>query len=125
MANAIRLLAGALGERPVLAEVFAVDPGEPALIETSEGIWEAGRGALRRCRDRHACPELGILIRLSCHARDLPCLMPGSPRCRSRAAPTVRPSMRPFPGEHLYAVGLAGDGARCRSGPRRGLWSSG
>ena len=54
----------------VLAEVFAVDPGEPAVIETSEGIWEAGRAVL--CAGAgigSLAPELGIPVTLSCHAR--------------------------------------------------------
>jgi sarcosine oxidase len=123
VANAIRLLAGALGERLVLAEVFAVDPGEPALIETSEGIWEAGRVVL--CAGAGIgtlAPELGIPIRLSCHARvtfrapdaGLAALQEQS----GAYGETVYAAA--FPGEPLYAVGLAGDGAEVPLGTPAG-----
>jgi sarcosine oxidase len=40
---AIGALSAAVGERLVLSEVIRVEPGEPAILETSEGIWRAER----------------------------------------------------------------------------------
>ena len=72
-------------------------------------------------------PELGIPIRLSCHARvtfrapdaGLAALQEQS----GAYGETVYAAA--FPGEHLYAVGLAGDGAEVPLGTPAGLWSSG
>jgi sarcosine oxidase len=114
VANAIRLLAGALGERLVPAEVFAVDPGEPALIETSEGIWEAGRAVL--CAGAgigSLAPELGIPVRLSCHAR-VTFRAPGAGLAALQEQSGAYGEIvyaAAFPGESLYAVGIAGDRA--------------
>jgi sarcosine oxidase len=118
VAAAIRLLAGALGERLVLAEVFGVDAGEPAVLETSEGIWEAGCAVLCAGAGIGAlAPELGIPVRLSCHARAtfgareagfagrLPALQEQSGVYGEIVYAAA------FPGEALYAVGLAGEGA--------------
>jgi sarcosine oxidase len=115
---AIELLAAALGDRLVLAEVFAVDPGEPAVIESSEGIWEAGRAVL--CAGAgiaSLAPELGISFTISCHAR-------ATFRVRDAALAGRVPALQEqsgafgeivyaaaFPGEPLYAVGLAGEDA--------------
>lgn len=120
---AIELPARALGDRLVLAEVFAVDPGEPAVIETSEGIWEAGRAVL--CAGAGVAslaPELGIPVTLSCHAR-------ATFRVRNAALAGRLPALQEqtgafgevvyaaaFPGEPLYAVGLAGDDADVQLG---------
>jgi sarcosine oxidase len=118
VAAAIRLLAGALGERLVLAEVFGVDAGKPAVLETSEGIWEAGRAVLCAGAGIGAlAPELGIPVTLSCHARvtfrvrdatlagSLPALQEQSGAFGEIVYAAA------FPGEPLYAVGLAGEGA--------------
>ena len=115
---AIELLAAALRDRIVLAEVFAVDPGEPALVESSEGIWEAGRALL--CVGAGIAtlaPELGISLAISCHART-------TFRVRDAALAGRLPALQEqsgvfgeivyaaaFPGEPLYAVGLAGGDA--------------
>jgi sarcosine oxidase len=118
VAAAIRLLAGALGERLVLAEVFGVDAAEPAVLETSEGIWEADRAVL--CAGAGIAsltPELGIPVTLSCHARV-------TFRARDASLAGRLPALQEqsgafgeivyaaaFPGEPLYAVGLAGEDA--------------
>jgi sarcosine oxidase len=118
VAAAIELLAGALGERLVLAEVLAVDAGEPALVETSEGIWEAGRAVLCAGAGIGAlAPELGIPLTLACHAR-------ATFRVRDTALAGRLAALQeqsgghgeivyaaPFPGEPFYGVGLAGEGA--------------
>jgi sarcosine oxidase len=118
VAAAIRLLAGALGERIVLAEVFSVDPAEPAVVETSEGIWEAGRVVLCAGAGVGAlAPELGIPIRLSCHARGTFRVKDASLAGRLAALQEQSGAFgeviyaAAFPGEPLYGVGLAGEGA--------------
>jgi sarcosine oxidase len=129
VAAAIRGLAGALGDRLLLAEVFAVDPGEPAVIETSEGIWEAGRVVL--CAGAgigSLAPELGIPVRLSCHARVT--FGVRDPALAGRLAALQEQSgsygeivyAAAFPGEPMYAVGIAGEGAEVPLGaPTRPL----
>jgi sarcosine oxidase len=118
VAGAIRVLAGALGDRLLLAEVFAVDPGEPAVIETSEGIWEAGRVVV--CAGAgigSLAPELGIPVRLSCHARVTFRVRDTALAGRLAALQEQSGSYgeivyaAAFPGEALYAVGIAGEGA--------------
>ncbi len=114
----IQLLANALGTRLVLAEVLAVDPGEPAVVETSEGIWEAGRAVL--CAGAGIgtlAPELGIPVALSCHARVT--FRARDTGLAGRLAALQEQSgvygetvyAAAFPREPLYAVGLAGEGA--------------
>ena len=117
-AAAIRLLAGALGERLVLAEVFGVDAGEPAVLETSEGIWEAGRAVLCAGAGIGAlAPELGIPVTLSCHARVTfrvhdATLAGGLPALQEQSGAFGEiVYAAAFPGEPLYAVGLAGEDA--------------
>jgi sarcosine oxidase len=114
VAAAIRLLASALGERLVLAEVLAVDPGEPAVVETSEGIWEAGRAVLCAGAGIGAlAPELGIPVQLSCHARvtfRAPDAGLAALQEQSGAYGEIIYAAA-FPREPLYAVGLAGEGA--------------
>ncbi len=129
VAAAIRLLTGALGDRLVLAEVFAVDPGEPAVVETSEGIWEAGRAVL--CAGAgigSLAPELGIPVALSCHARVT--FRARDPGLAGRLAALQEQSgaygetvyAAAFPDEPLYAVGIAGEGAEVPLGaPTRPL----
>ena len=118
VAAAIRVLADALGDRLMLAEVFAVDTGEPAVIETSEGIWEAGRVAL--CAGAgigSLAPGLGIPVTLSCHARVT--FRVRDTALAGRLAALQEQSgaygeivyAAAFPGEPLYAVGIAGEGA--------------
>ena len=118
VAAAIGRLAGALGERLVPAEVFAVDPGEPAVVETSEGVWEAGRAVL--CAGAGIgplAPELGIPVTLSCHARVT--FRARDAALAGRLAALQEQSgaygeivyAAAFPSEPLYAVGLAGEGA--------------
>jgi sarcosine oxidase len=129
VAAAIRVLAGALGDRLLLAEVFAVDPGEPAVIETSEGIWEAGRVVL--CAGAgigSLAPELGIPVRLSCHARVTFRVRDAALAGRLAALQEQSGSYAEivyaaaFPGEPLYAVGIAGEGAEVPLGsPTRPL----
>jgi sarcosine oxidase len=118
VAAAIRLLAGALGERIMLAEVFSVDPAEPAVVETTEGIWEAGRVVLCAGAGVGAlAPELGIPIRLSCHARATFRVKDASLAGRLAALQEQSGAFgeviyaAAFPGEPLYGVGLAGEGA--------------
>ena len=102
------------GNGSVLAEVFAVDPGEPALIETSEGIWEAGRVVL--CAGAGIAtlaPELGIPIGICCHARaTFRCVtpsMPGSPALQEQSGAY---------GETVYAAAFPRR-ASLRGGTRR------
>jgi sarcosine oxidase len=118
VAAAIRLLAGALGERLVLAEVFRVDARDPAVLETSEGIWEAGRAVLCAGAGIGAlAPELGIPVTLSCHARvtfrvrdaTLAGRLPALQEQSGAFGEIVYAAA--FPGEPLYAVGLAGEDA--------------
>jgi sarcosine oxidase len=129
VATAIQLLYHALGARLVLAEVFAVDPAEPAVVETSEGIWEAGRAVL--CAGAGIgtlAPDLGIPVRLSCHARVT--FRARDAGLAGRLAALQEQSgaygeivyAAAFPGEPLYAVGLAGEGAEVPLGaPTRPL----
>jgi sarcosine oxidase len=118
VAATIRLLASALGDRLVRAQVFAVEPGERAVIETSEGIWEAGRAVL--CAGAgidSLAPELGIPVTLSCHARvtfrardaGLAGRLAALQEQSGAYGETVYAAA--FPGEPLYGVGLAGEGA--------------
>jgi sarcosine oxidase len=118
VAAAIRLLAGALGERVVLAEVFSVDPGEPAVVETSEGIWEAERVVLCAGAGVGAvAPELEIPIKLSCHARAT--FRVKDEALAGRLAALQEQSgafgeviyAAAFPGEPFYGVGLVGESA--------------
>jgi sarcosine oxidase len=118
VAAAIALLARALGDRLVLAEVFAVDSGEPAVVETSEGIWEAGRALLCAGAGIGAlAPELGIPVELSCHARVTFRVRDAALAGRlvalqeQSAAYGETVYAAAFPGEPVYAVGLAGEGA--------------
>jgi sarcosine oxidase len=115
---AIDGLAAALEERLVPAEVFTVGAGESAVIESSEGIWEAGRAVL--CAGAgigSLAPGLGLEIPLSvsCHARV-------TFRVRDRSLAGRLPALQEqtgafgeivyaaaFPGEPFYAVGLAGE----------------
>jgi sarcosine oxidase len=117
VAAAIRLLADALGERLVLAEVLAVDGGEPAVVETSEGIWEAGRAVLCAGAGIGAlAPWLGIPVTLSCHARvtfrvrdtELSGRLMALQEQSGGYGEIVYAAA--FPGEPLYAVGLADRG---------------
>jgi sarcosine oxidase len=116
---AIDGLAAALGERLVLAEVFAVGSGDPPVVDTSEGIWEAGRVVL--CAGagiRGLAPGLGIEIPLavSCHARATFRVRDGSLAGRLPALQEQTGTFgeivyaAAFPGEPFYAVGLAGEG---------------
>jgi sarcosine oxidase len=118
VAAAIGLLASALGDRLILAEVFAVEPGEPAIIESSEGIWQAGRAVL--CAGAgigSLAPELGIPLTITCHARV-------TFRVRDEALAARLPALQEqtgafgesvyaaaFPSEPFYAVGLVGEDA--------------
>jgi sarcosine oxidase len=118
VSTAIQLLTNALGTRFVLAEVFAVDPAEPAVIETSEGIWEADRAVLCAGAGIGAlAPDLGIPVRLSCHARVTFRVRDTALAGRLAALQEQSGSYgeivyaAAFPGEPLYAVGIAGDGA--------------
>jgi sarcosine oxidase len=115
---AIELLVRTLGDRLVLAEAFAIDPGEPAVIETSEGVWEAGRAVVCAGAGVTALvPELSIPIRVSCHARatfqvrdaGLAGRLPALQEQSGAFGEIVYAAA--FPGEPLYAVGLAGDDA--------------
>jgi sarcosine oxidase len=123
VAAAIQLLTNALGTRLVLGEVFAVDPGEPAAVETSEGIWDVGRVVL--CAGAGIgtlAPELGIPVRLSCHARvtfRAPDAGLAALQEQSGAHGEIVYAAA-FPGEPLYAVGLAGDGAEVPLGTPAG-----
>jgi sarcosine oxidase len=119
----IQLLANALGTRLVLAEVLTVDPGEPAVVETSEGIWEAGRAVL--CTGAGIgtlAPGLGIPVALSCHARVT--FRARDAGLAGRLAALQEQSgvygetvyAAAFPREPLYAVGLAGEGAEVALG---------
>ena len=121
-------LAAALGERLTLAEVFAVGTREPALVETSEGIWEAGRVVL--CAGA-AVGELGaaagieIPLTITCHARvtfrvrerSLAGRLPALQEQTGTFGETVYAAA--FPGEPLYAVGLSGEGSDVPLGPGR------
>jgi sarcosine oxidase len=117
---AIATLAGALGDRLSTGQVFRVDPGEPAVVETSEGIWHAERVVI--CAGvgiRELAPAAGFHVPVSvgCHVRAsfplrdpslagrLPCLQEQS---------GDHPEMvyaSPVPGAALYGVGLVGDAA--------------
>ena len=118
VSTAIQLLWNAVGARSVLAEVLAVDPGEPAVIETSEGIWAAGRAVLCAGAGIGAlAPDLGIPVALSCHARvtfrardtGLAGRLTALQEQSGVYGETVYAAA--FPREPLYAVGLAGEGA--------------
>jgi sarcosine oxidase len=123
---AIDGLAAALGERLVPAEVFAVAPGEPAVIESSEGIWQAGRAVLCAGAEIGSlAPALGLEIPLSvsCHARvtfrvrdrSLAGRLPALQEQTGAFGETVYAAA--FPGEPYYAVGLAGEDADVPLGP--------
>ena len=115
---AIDALAAALGERLIAGQVFRVEPGAPAVLESSEGIWTAQRVVL--CAGTgiaELAPAAGLELPLTigCHARAtfrlrdpalagrLPCLQE-----QSGAYGEIIYSA-PVPGEPLYAVGLAGE----------------
>jgi glycine/D-amino acid oxidase-like deaminating enzyme len=113
-------LAAALGKRIILAEVFAVGTGEPAVVETSEGIWEAGRVVLCAGAAVGALgPAAGIEIPLTvtCHARvtfrvrepSLAGRLPALQEQTGTFGETVYAAA--FPGEPFYAVGLSGEGS--------------
>jgi sarcosine oxidase len=125
---AVGTLAAALGERLVLAEVFAVGDGEPSLVETSEGIWEAGRAVLCAGAGVGALgPAAGIEIPLtiSCHARvtfrvrdpSLAGHLPALQEQTGTFGETVYAAA--FPNEPFYAVGLSGEGSDVPLGPGR------
>lgn len=128
VAAAIAALAGAVAERLVPAQVFRVDPGEPAVLETSEGIWRARRVVL--CAGAsigELAPAAGLDIPVSvrCHARvtfglrdrswegRLPCLQEQS----GAFGEMVYGS--PVPGAAQYAVGLVGESSEVDLGPGR------
>jgi sarcosine oxidase len=115
---AISALAAAVEDRLIGGQVFRVEPGEPAVVETSEGIWQADRVVI--------CAGVGIVelaraagfdvpLSVGCHARAsfrlrdpslagrLPCLQEQS----GDHSEIVYAS--PVPGAPLYAVGLASD----------------
>jgi sarcosine oxidase len=124
--TAIERLSAALGERLVAAEVFAVGAGEPAVVETSEGIWEAGRAVLCAGAGIGAlAPELEIPLTTTLHART-------TFRVREPALAGRLPALQEqtgafgeivyaaaFPGEPFYAVGLAGGDSDVPLGPGR------
>jgi sarcosine oxidase len=125
---AVHGLARALGEQLTLAEVFAVDAGEPALVETSEGLWEAGCAVL--CAGAGVGtlgPAVGIEIPLTigCHARvtfrvrdpSLAGRLPALQEQTGEYGETVYAAA--FPNEALYAVGLSGEGSDVPIGPGR------
>ena len=124
----IQGLADALGERVEPGEVFALDAGDPARVETSEGVWEAGRVVL--CAGVGVlglAPAIGLDIQLSLalHARvafrvrdeslagRMACLQEQS----GEFGETVYAA--PFPGEPVYAVGLSGTGSEVPFGAER------
>ena len=86
---AIGALSAAVSHRLVAAEVFHVDPGEPATLETSEGVWSAERVIV--------CAGVGVR-RL---AGGLGLEIPVSVGCHARARFDVRP---PFAGQSLPAL---------------------
>ena len=116
--GAIAALAGAVRDRLIEGQVFRVDPGEPALVESSEGVWSAGRVVI--CAGvgiRELAPaagfdvpvSVGLHVRATFPLRDpglagrLPCLQEQS----GDHAEIVYAS--PLPGAAQYAVGLAAD----------------
>ena len=117
---AIDALAAALGDRLELAEVFALGAGEPARVETSEGVWEAGRVVLcAGARVLELAAPLGfeIPLRLTLHARvtfplrdeSLAGRLAGLQDGSGGHGETVYAA--PYPGEPFYAVGLSGPGS--------------
>ncbi len=115
---AIGALSAAVENRLIGGQVFRVEPGVPAVVETSEGIWHARRVVI--------CAGVGtaelarpagfdIPVSVGCHARasfplrdpslagTLPCLQEQS----GDHSEIVYAS--PVPGAPLYAVGLVGD----------------
>ena len=114
MRAAVGALSGAVAGRLVTAEVFRVDAGEPATLETSEGLWRAERVIV--CAGvgaRRLADGLGLEVPMSvaCHAR-------ATFSTRSRhGLPSLqdlsgvygeRVYAGPVPGEALYVVGLGG-----------------
>jgi sarcosine oxidase len=111
---AVGALSTAVAPRLVAAEVFRVDGGEPATLETSEGIWRAERvivcagvGA-RRLADG---PGLDLRMSVACHARATFSVgsahgLPSLQELSGRHGETVYAG--PIPGEALYVVGLGG-----------------
>ena len=111
---AVGALSSAVAGRLVAAEVFRVDGGEPATLETSEGLWRAeqvivcaGVGA-RRLTD-----GLGLEVPMSvdCHARATFSVRSGHglPSLQEQSGvygETVYGGA--IPGEALYVVGLGG-----------------
>lgn len=113
----IETLAGAVGERLVLGRVFRIaDQGRPVL-ETSEGIWEAGRVIVCAGAETRALTAglgLEIPVSVGCHAR-------ARFRVRGSHAGAALPSLQdlsgahgetvyagPVPGDGTYVVGLSG-----------------
>jgi glycine/D-amino acid oxidase-like deaminating enzyme len=125
---AIDGLAAALGERLVLAQVFAVASGRTALVDSSEGIWEAERAVL--CAGAglgELGPAVGVDVPLaiSCHPR-------ATFRVRDGSLAGQLPALQEqsgtfgeivygaaFPDEPFYAIGLAGEGGDVPFGPHR------
>lgn len=114
----IEALVAAVGDRLLAGQVFRVDPGEPAVIESSEGLWEAGRVLIcagTGIDELAASAGLAVPLRVGCHARAtfglrdpalagrLPCLQEQS----GRFGEIIYSA--PVPGAPLYAVGLAGE----------------
>ena len=111
---AVGALSAAVAGRLVTAEVFRVDAGEPATLETSEGLWRAERVIV--CAGvgaRRLADGLGLEVPMSvaCHARatfstrsghGLPSLQDLSGVYGERVY------AGPVPGEALYVVGLGG-----------------
>jgi sarcosine oxidase len=130
--TSIRALAGAAGERLVTAEVFGLVPGDPTLVETSEGIWEAGRVVLCAGAGLDSLTRVaGLEVPLSvgCHARATFAVgAPGAcPPCLQEQTGAYGEVVyaTPVPGEPLYAVGLAGDDNEVPLGPGRERDASG
>jgi sarcosine oxidase len=125
---AIDGLVAALGERLVLAQVFAVASGRTALVDSSEGIWEAERAVL--CAGAglgELGPAVGVDVPLaiSCHPR-------ATFRVRDGSLAGQLPALQEqsgtfgeivygaaFPDEPFYAIGLAGERGDVPFGPHR------
>jgi sarcosine oxidase len=115
--TAVEALSGAVADRLVAAEVFSVDPGEPASVETSEGLWRAERVIV--CAGvgvRRLAPSLGLDLPVSVglHAR-------ARFNVRRPLAGRRLPALQelsgvygetvyggPVPGEARYVIGLGG-----------------
>ncbi len=128
VAAVIGALSAALEERTVAAQVFRVDPGEPSLLETADGIWRARRTVLcvgASIGDLAPAAGIDMPVTGGCHPRAsfplrdpalagrLPCLQEQSGAFGEQVYAS------PVPGAALYAVGLVGEGAEVELGAER------